>query len=165
MNRARLLVALTLPLAAAGALAAQATPARNATSWTRPVTRYGKWVTAATAIGFTALAAREHQRSADAWDLLVDICRADFADCATGPDGRYLNGVTEQHYQRSLYYDARARRRLLAGQLSLLVSAVFFLADLRRGQSDPENIPFDPDKLVFTPDGRGGALVGLRLPL
>lgn len=132
-------------------------------SWIRPVARYGKWLTTATAIVFTSIAVREHTHSAESWDQLMLICRTDNADCTVGPDGRYLNTIAENYYQRSLYFDARARRRLLIGQAAVVVAASLFIADLTRGPNGPPNIPFDPNKLVLEPTGAGRTKIGWRL--
>lgn len=132
-------------------------------SWIRPVARYGKWLTTATAIVFTSIAVREHSHSAESWDQLMMICRTDNADCTVGADGRYLNTIAENYYQRSLYFDARARRRLLVGQAALVVAASLFIADLTRGPNGPPNIPFDPNKILVAPSADGGTKVGLRL--
>ena len=134
-------------------------------SWTRPVVHYGKWLTAAAAAGMTYLAAREHNRSADSWNNLLTICRLDNADCTIGLDGRYVNPIAEANYQQSLYYDGRARKRLVAGQVALVVTAAMFIADLRGGRNGPPNIPFDPNKLLVEPTSNGGARLGLRLSL
>jgi hypothetical protein len=150
-------VALVAPLAAQEAAPA---PGR---SWTRPVARWGKWLTAAAAVGFTALAVREHAQSADSWDALLSICRTDNADCAIGPNGRYLNIIAENHYQRSLYFDARARRRLVVGQATLVVAAALFIVDLSRGRNGPPNVPFDPNRLEVGPGAGGGTRIGVRL--
>jgi len=150
-------------LVAGPPLAAQEASPEPRQSWIRPVARYGKWLTAATAIAFTGLAVREHDQSADAWDQLLDICRADNADCTLGPQGQYLNNIAENFYQRSLFYDARARRRLLAGQVALVVAASLFIVDLSRGKNGPPNIPFDPNRIVVAPGVGGGTKVGLRL--
>jgi hypothetical protein len=144
-------------------LAAQEPAPQSRWTWTRPVVRYGKWLTAAAAAGLTVLAAREHNRSAKAWDQLLGICRADNQDCAIGADGAYLNPVSEAAYQQSLHYDARARHRLMAGQFAVVVSAALFIADLRRKQNGPPNIPFDPNKLLVAPAAGGGTKIGLRL--
>lgn len=134
-------------------------------AWTRPVVRYGKWLTAAAAAGLTYLAAREHHQSTDSWNRLLGICRSNNADCAIGLDGRYINPVAEGNYQQSLYYDARARKRLVAGQVALVISAAMFIADLRGGGSGPPNIPFDPNKILVEPGADGGTRIGLRLRL
>ena len=129
--RAFLLATLFVGTSGVTALTAQETKPDTRWGWTRPVVRYGKWLTAATAAGMTYLAAREHSRSADSWNSLLGICRTNNADCAIGLDGRYVNPIAEANYQQSLYYDARARRRLVAGQVALVISAAMFIADLR----------------------------------
>jgi hypothetical protein len=144
-------------------VAAQQSAPEPTSSWTRPVAHYGKWVTAAAAIGLTALAVREHNQSADAWDQLLLICRTDNADCTIGPQGTYLDPIAENHYQRALYYDARARRRLVVGQVALVIAAGLFIADLSRGQNGPPNIPFDPNRLVLGTSPGGGTRIGVRL--
>ena len=136
---------------------------RDRASWTRGVIHYGKWVTAGATVGLTVLGAKEHRRSAREWDQLIAICRANNADCTTGPDGRYVDASAELRYQLALYYDRRANRRLLGGQLSLLATAAMFIADLRHGKDGPENIPFAPLTVSTDPSG-GGARVGVRLP-
>lgn len=148
---------------AAAPLAAQQPSPEPGAGWTRPVAHYGKWVAMVAAAVFTGLAVREHDRSAQAWDQLLGICRNDNADCTVAADGRYVNQVAENHYQRSLYFDARARRRLLAGQVTLVVAATLFIADLARGPNGPPNIPFDPNRLVVAPAAGGGTRVGWRL--
>ncbi|MBI1967125.1 MAG: hypothetical protein HYS40_03970 [Gemmatimonadetes bacterium] len=134
---------------------------RDRASWTRGVIHYGKWVTAGATVGLTVLGANEHRRSARAWDRLLAICQANSADCMTGSDGRYVNATAEYHYQLALYYDRRANRRLLGGQLSLLATAAMFIADLRHEKNGPENIPFAPLEVTASPAG-DGARVGLR---
>lgn len=132
----------------------------------RPVMRgavhYGKWVTAAAAIGFTVLAAREHQDADRHWHDLLALCRDDNAACREGPDGRYLNATAEQLYQQTLYFDRRARRRIIAGQVSLLASAALFILDLRNHHDGPHNIPLHGLELTAAPTG-DGARVGVRV--
>jgi hypothetical protein len=151
----------TLLVLAPGICQAQEPKSPTRWAWTRPVAHYGKWLTAAAAAGFTVVAAREHNRSSASWDALLGICRTSNADCAIGGNGAYINPIAEATYQRSLYYDARARRRLLAGQVAIVVSAALFIADLRRGQDGPPNIPFDPNKLLVTPAAGGGTNIGV----
>ncbi len=134
-------------------------PVERAT-WRRDVVHYGKWVAAAGAVGLTALAVREHNYSAREWDQLLAICRANNTDCTTGSDGRYLNYQAELHYEKAIYYDHRARRRLIGGQLSLLTAAALFLADLHPGKG-PGNIPFHAME-VGPASGGGGVRLGLR---
>lgn len=97
------------------------------------------------------------------WDRLLDICRANNADCTLGPDGRYTNAVAEQEYQQALHFDRRANRRFLGGQVSLLATAALFIADLRGGGSrqGPKNIPLAPLEVSAEPAG-DAARVGLR---
>jgi hypothetical protein len=142
---------------------ATATDAQRATRNAQRLTvHYGKWLTAATAVSLTWMGAHEHSRSADAWDALLNMCRANHADCALGPDGRYVNSAAEQYYGTSLHYDRRARTRLLAGQGALLVTVGLFILDLRHGKDGPENIPFP--SLEISGDARtGDARVGVRL--
>jgi hypothetical protein len=155
-----LLLALVLT---AWPVAAQQPSPEPHTGWTGPVAHYGKWVMTAAAAVFTGLAVHEHDRSAESWDQLLRICRNDNADCATGPDGRYLEVTAENFYQRSLYFDARARRRLIVGQVALVAAATLFIADLTRGPNGPPNIPFDPNRIVLGPATGGGTNVGWRL--
>jgi len=131
-------------------------------TWRHGVVHYGKWVAVAGAIGLTALAVREHNASTREWDQLLAICRTRSSDCATGSDGRYLDYPAELHYEKAIYYDHRARRRLIGGQLSLLTAAVLFLADLHPGRG-PGNLPF-PALDVTPKDGRGGARLAIRIP-
>lgn len=129
----------------------------------RTMIHYGKWVTAATALGFTLLAAHEHDRASGSWDALLDLCRTDNAACELGGDGRYVSPQAETLYQTTLHYDRRARRRLLVGQASLLVSAALFLLDLRHEGGEPPNIPFSGAKLSLVPGG-DGARLEVRVP-
>lgn len=156
------LVALTL----AAVLAAPA-PARAQASPTRPslshgAVHYGKWLTAGAAVAFTAMAAHEHSHSRRNWDELLATCRSADDACARGSDGRYVRSDAELLYQRSLYFDRRANRRLLGAQASLLVTAALFIIDLRGGNDEPDNIPFSPFKVTVEPTNTGAA-VGMRL--
>ncbi|MGH2667789.1 MAG: hypothetical protein ACRDH5_01480 [bacterium] len=123
---------------------------------------YSKWVAAGTAVAFTVMAAREHERSRQDWDALLAICRSADDACLLGPDGRYLRSDAEARYRRSLYYDARANRRLLGAQATLLVSVALFILDLRGARGEPENIPFAPARVTLEPTW-DGARVALRL--
>ena len=163
MNRIGLLPALALTLATA--LAAQDVKpglVADRAARSRGLVHYGKWVTAALAVTFTALGAHEHTNSNEVFSRLLDLCRANNADCTLAPDGRYLTPTAEQLYQASITFDRRARVRLLAGQASLLLSAGLFLADLGRHAGGPDNIPYHPPKLSVDVS-TGAARVGLRL--
>ncbi len=158
---------LALTLAATTRVAAQqpspgAPPGGVASGWGRSLVHYGKWATAAAALAFSVMAAREHTNSDRVFDQLFGICRANNSDCLLGPDGRYQNPVAEQLYQASLAFDRRARTRLLAGQAGLLITAGLFLADLRHKTSGPGNIPFNP--LELSVDERSSsARLGIRV--
>jgi len=131
--------------------------------WLHAIEHYGKWATAGAAIGFTVLAAREHQTANDNWSQLLALCARDNAACAQSPDGRYVESSAELLYQHTLEYDRRARRRLIAGQVALLASATLFILDLSNRHGGPPNIPFHGLRFTAHPAG-AGAQVQLRLP-
>ncbi len=154
-----LCLALILTAALAGPSPTQSTPAVHGMSLRQGAVHYGKWLTAGAAVAFTAMAVHEHGFSRRDWDDLLVICRSSDNACARGSDGRYQRGDAEFLYQRSIYYDRRANRRLLGAQGSLLVTAALFIMDLSRRNEDPDNIPFSPLKVSAQPGG--GAQVGL----
>lgn len=147
------------------ALLAQETPAtpppRN---WKENVVHYGKWTTAAAAVGLTILAAHEHDRANQSWNQLLTLCRADNAACQLRADGRYVDYQAELYYEQTLYYDHRARHRMLGAQVSVLTSAALFILDLRHHGGNPPNIPFNGSRLQLTAEPRrDGAQFGMRL--
>ena len=136
-------------------------PWRPGTGWAKGgVVHYGKWLLAAGAVGFTILGEQEHRRSQRFWNQLLRLCQTDNQSCALGNDGRYLNFGAEVLYEESVYYDHRARNRLLVGQVSLLGSAAMFIADLSRKADKPGNIPFHG--MTVAPVGNG-VQVGMRV--
>lgn len=140
-----------------------AAPAPPARGWMHAMAHYGKWATAATAIGFTVLAAQEHHAANGNWNRLLALCRQDNAACRQSADGRYIESSAEALYQRTVYYDQRARRRLIAGQVALLASAALFILDLRSSHGGPPNIPFHGLRVTAGSTG-AGAEVRLQLP-
>ena len=128
-------------------------------SWSRGLVHYGKWMSAALAVTFTGLGAREHASSDDAFSQLLEICRLDTAKCASDPSGGYVTPSSEALYQTSIHHERRARVRLLAAQASLLLAAGLFLADHGRGGDGPDNIPYH----LSVEAGADGARVGVRL--
>jgi hypothetical protein len=151
-------------LAVRGAAAQQA-PAPNPPPLAPPhrtAAHYAKWGALASAVAFTAFALDEHRRSNDAWNGLISACLADNQSCALGADGRYLNSGLEFQYELSVYYDHRARLRLIAAQVSFVAAVGLFVMDLPHGSGGPKNIPFHPLRLVVTPTA-DGARAGLRL--
>ena len=121
--------------------------------WKGGVIHYGKWLLAAGAVSFTILGEREHRRSQRFWNQLLRMCQTDNQSCALGDDGRYLNFGAEVLYEESVYYDHRARNRLLVGQVSLLGAAAMFIADVSRKADKPGNIPFHG--MMVAPQGDG----------
>ena len=117
---------------------------------------YGKWLTAAAAIGATAMAQNQHTLSKKDWDALLEICRTAADACVTGPDGRYLRGDAEALYQRSRNYDLTANRWLMAAQLSLVTTTALFIIDLNPGDG-PDNIPY-PSQIRVGSVGSGAGL-------
>ena len=120
----------------------------------QPLVHYGKWLTAAMAIGATAMASNQHTLSRKEWDALLDVCRSAADACLTGPDGKYLRSDAEALYQRSRNYDVMANRWLMAAQLSLVTTTALFIIDLHSG-GGPENIPYPSEMKVG---------IGYRLP-
>jgi hypothetical protein len=156
----RALISAALLAAAAGAprVVAQdslAPAPRSSQHWTRPVVHYGKWLSAASAVVFTLLAAHEHDTANRSWQQLLDLCRQDDTACQVGADGRYATYQAELLYQQTLYYDRRARHRMIVGQISVLTSATLFILDLRHGGAGPPNIPFHGLRLTAEPVGDG----------
>lgn len=130
----------------------------------RPLVHYGKWAAAALAVTFTVLGAREHSKSDQVFGDLLALCRADNANCLLGSDGSYRDATAENLYQTSVAFDRRARTRLVAGQVSLLLCAGLFLADLSRHARGPGNVPFHGIQLWVDPRA-GSARIGLRTAL
>ena len=157
----RLPAVLTLVALAATPLAAQqgAPPPRPPAAGHSPfLIHWGKWATAAAAVTFTAMGAREHHYSDVEWNQLLDICRNNNADCMVAPNGRYFNSNAELLYQASIQFDRRARRWLLGAQGAALATAALFIADLRHHSDGPSNIPFHPLSLDVAPTRSGAAL-------
>jgi len=163
MKRASLLVMLlatVVPL-----LAAQETPATPPPrTWKENVVHYGKWTTAAAAVGLTIMAAHEHDRANSSWNRLLALCGADNAACQLRADGRYVDYQAELYYEQTIYYDHRARHRILGAQLSVLTSATLFILDLRHHGGNPPNIPFSGSRFELTAEPLGdGTRVGMRV--
>lgn len=157
-------VVLLASFAIRGAAAQQAPVAGGPPPLTphRTVAHYAKWGALASAVAFTAFALQEHAHSNDAWNGLIASCLADNQACALGPDGRYENVTLEREYERSVYYDHRARLRLIAAQASFVAAVGLFVLDLSHGPGGTKNIPFHPLQVVVTPTA-DGARAGLRI--
>jgi hypothetical protein len=153
-------VALTAALAATAP--AQTAPPTRAHWFRHGAVHYGKWLTAGAAAAFTVMAVHQHDFSHRDWEHLLTICRSADNACARGSDGTYLRSDAEFFYQRSIYYDRRANRRMLGAQGSLLVTAALFIIDLTGRNEEPDNIPFSPLKVSVEPT-TGAARLGFTL--
>jgi hypothetical protein len=151
------LIAFTLA-ARAGSAQGSLVDSTPRAAWKHAAVHYGKWAAAAGAVAFTALAIQQHRHSNDAWNSLLAICNNNSQNCAVGPDGRYRNYQSEYFYQLAIYYDHRARWRLIAGQVSLLGAVGLFIADLKGRSTTPPNQTVHPLRLAFTPTPEGARL-------
>lgn len=124
-------------------------------SFQRRIVHVGKWLTAAAAIGFTAMASKQHGYSRREWDALLELCRSAADACVRGPDGRYLRADAEALFQRSRHYDMIANRWLVGAQLSLVTTTALFIIDLDAG-GGPENIPYPSEIRVGSVGGGAG---------
>ena len=136
---ARLAQCVITTAAVAGTLAGQA-PVRRSP----PVIRYGKWIALGSSLAFGMLSQAEHVDADRAYSALEDYCLTDQTRCNTGPDGHYLDPVSEGYYQASLTHDRRAGRWLWGGEALFLSAAAGFIWELARPRGPPENIPFAP---------------------
>ncbi len=128
-------------------LGAPLTAQQADTTWVRATpfaVKYGKWVTLAAAVGLGVKAAAAHRDADRAFQSLSNYCFDDHARCATGPDGHYLDPVSERYFQVSLHRDRNARGWLVGGEAALLATAGLFVWDLTRPKQPPKNIPFGP---------------------
>ena len=123
-----------------------------------PLVKYGKWAVLAGSVGMNYLALRSHNRAEDAFNALKAVC-VDRSRCDLGPDGSYLNPLSENLYQSSLRYDRIARGWLLGGEAALAGSAALFVWELARPKGRPGNIPFEPEVRAM----RSGTGLGLRV--
>jgi hypothetical protein len=124
-----------------------------------PAIHYGKWVTAALALGFTGLGLRAHNGADTEFRNLVDYCTR--AGCVLGPDGRYANAEAEARYRAVVHGDRAARAYLLGGQAALVGSVVLFVLELKRGRGT-RNIPYAG---LIVETGPRGTRLGIAVPL
>jgi hypothetical protein len=155
---ARWAAVVGLACALAAPLRAQtAPPARRETPF---AIMWGKWATAALAVGFTALGVHQHNAGDAAYTSLINYCR-DAGPCPLAPDGRYANPQAEAMYQRVVRNDRSARGWLIGGQVAAVGSAVLFVLQLSRNR-EPPNIPYSG---LLVESGAHGARLGWRIPL
>jgi hypothetical protein len=123
-----------------------------------PWVKYGKWVLVAGAVAMNYLALDAHNNAEDSFDALEARCLEDHTQCTLGPDGTYVDPVSEELYQTTLHYDGVARNWLIGGESALVGAAALFVWELTRPKGRPENVPFQPEFRRF---GRSTG-VGLR---
>jgi hypothetical protein len=146
------------PIASLVVLIMLATPAYAQDG--RPLSKYGKWMLAAGAMGMYYLASESHDLANDNYRALGRRCFDDPRLCDLDASGRYSDPGSEELYQESLRYDRRARRWLFGGEAALVGAAVIFLSELARHTPKPDNIPFEPElRSLYR-----GAGVGLKVP-
>lgn len=121
--------------------------------------KYGKWGLLATSVAMNILAARAHDQAEKAFAVITETCAIDRFLCLTFTDGRYVDFILEDQYQKALHHDTEARRWLIGGETALVGAAVMFIWELTRPKGRPENIPFTPE--VSERDGR--TTVGFRV--
>ena len=152
------LVLLGMTLLGSRLSAQQPVPTQPVPTGSPAVVKYGKWGLLAASVAMNLLARNAHQQADDEFAFITEACVLDRASCATLPDGRYADPTLEQHYQRSLDHDSRARTWLVGGETALVASAVGFIWELTRAKARQKNIPFEPE--VSERDGR--TQLGLR---
>ncbi|MGB7211534.1 MAG: hypothetical protein WBC97_02805 [Gemmatimonadales bacterium] len=142
MNRSRVWVALLAmgSICLGGSALQGQTPIRASP----PLIKYGKWVALGTSVAFGLLSQAEHADADRAYNALSDYCFDDETRCDTGPNGHYLDPVSEGYYQSSLSHDRRAGHWLFGGEALFLSAAAGVIWELTRPSGPPENIPFAP---------------------
>jgi hypothetical protein len=123
-----------------------------------PLIKYGKWATLAASVAMNLLAAQEHEKADEAFQVITLAC-VQTTNCATLPDGSYADPVLERKFQESLDHDRSARRWLIGGETALVGTAVMFIWELTRSKTRPGNIPFEPQ----VGERNGRTELGLRL--
>lgn len=127
--------------------------------------RISKWTALAGGLGTAGFGFLTSLEVDDRYEELERLCASDPVRCgARAPDGSYLDPELERRYRDVLRRNRWAKRTLVAGQAGVLAGAALFVLELRR-RGPPPNIPFEPARLIFEPDGQGGARIGVRLPV
>jgi hypothetical protein len=151
-----LALALVVPLRPALAQRDTLIPARPPSA----VVSWGKWGTAALAVGLTVLGIRRHNAGNRAYGALIGYCGGAVV-CDLETDGRYADPEAEAFYQSVVRHDRAARAWLVAGQLTAVGSAALFVVDLLHHR-EPPNIPFAG---LLVESGHGVTRVGVRIPV
>ena len=122
--------------------------------------KYGKWGLLATSVAMNILAGRAHDQAEKAFAVITETCAIDRFLCLTFTDGRYVDFILEEQYQKALDHDREARRWLIGGETALVGSAALFIWELTRPKHRPDNIPFEPEVRRLRTGGTG---LGIRL--
>lgn len=147
------LVALVL-LPAAAPLDAQLPAPRPGAGWHR--VRVAKWALLGAALALGGYALGNSNRADDAYTTLRAACDETPARCTT-ENGRYGDASLEALYDRAITADRRAQLGIIAGEVTLLGSAAFFVYDLRNRRG-PANIPYPAARSAMS----RGVAVGAR---
>jgi len=102
-----------------------------------PWVKYGKWVLVAGAVAMNYLALDAHNNAEDSFNALEARCLEDHTQCTLGPDGTYVDPVSEELYQTTLHYDGVARNWLIGGESALVGAAGLFVWELTRPKGRP----------------------------
>ena len=109
-----------------------------------PVIHYGKWLALGGAVAFGVAAKQNNDKAESAYDELSDRCFDLPASCIQGPNGEYLDPVTEALYDESNRYDHRAGRYLIAAEVTFAAAVAGFVFELINRRDHVPTIPFEP---------------------
>lgn len=120
----------------------------------RPL-RVAKWGSLAAAAAAAGVGLSTHRSADREYRVLERICAEDGPRCRSRtPDGAYADPELERRYQKVLDNDRTARMALVASQVGVAASVLFFILDMAPGGSPP-NIPYEPRRFGIgtSPDG------------
>lgn len=138
-------------------------PLQNGAGWT-PV-RIAKWSSVGAALAAAGVGLVSHERAADRFDALEATCNEQPDRCGERlPGGEFADEELERLFQDVVELDRRARLGLIVSQAGIAAAVVLFILDMR-GDSGPDNVPYDPGRLQLGPDSDGGLGLSVRLPL
>lgn len=136
---------------------------QNGAGWT-PV-RIAKWSSVGVAVAAAGVGLVSHERAADRYDALEVTCREEPERCGERlPGGEFADEELERLFQDVVELDRRARLGLIVSQAGVAAAVVLFILDMR-GDSGPDNVPYDPHRLQLGPNPDGGLDLSVRLPL
>lgn len=136
---------------------------QNGAGWT-PV-RIAKWSSVGVAVAAAGVGLVSHERAADRFDALEATCSEQPERCGERlPGGEFADEELERLFQDVVELDRRARYGLIVSQAGIAAAVVLFILDMR-GDSGPDNVPYDPGRLQLGPNSVGGLDLSVRLPL